>query len=149
MTTITVGGKTFTLVAMPSSPGFSDIDMTMGDSVSVVQSIYVPGQSQTQEWPGADLWTGQFVLPPMDRRTASPWKAFLAECRGMANVFQLGDQLAPQSLGSSSQNIPLVDGTVSTNNPYAAKVLFTKGWTPNKYRLLLPGDYLQVGFRLY
>jgi hypothetical protein len=28
-------------------------------------------------------------------------------------------------------------------------LLNTRGWTPSVYGLLLPGDYLQVGYRLY
>jgi hypothetical protein len=148
-TTITVGGKTFTLITLPSYPCFSDIDFTLTDNVAVVESPYVPSQSQTQTWPGADAWAAQVQLPPLDRVTAAPWKSFLADCRGMMNVFQLGDHSAPLVQGDASQNIPLVDGTVSTNNAYTSTTLFTKGWKPNQTRLLLPSDYLQVGYRLY
>jgi hypothetical protein len=148
-TTITVGGNTYTLVSLPSYPCFSDIALSLTDNVAIVESPYIPQQSQTQAWPGGDAWAAQVQLPPMDRVTAAAWKSFMAECRGMMNVFQLGDQSAPQVLGDASQNVPLVDGTSPSNNPYAGTTLFTKGWKPNQVRLLTPADYLQIGYRLH
>jgi hypothetical protein len=148
MTTITINGNDYTLVTMPSSLAASDVQVTMRDSVATVQSPYVPGQTQTQQWPGADTWSAQITLPPMPRAQAAMWKGFLAECRGEANVFQLGDPLAPGPLGTG-QGIPLVDGSVGTNNAATSTTLFTKGWKPTTFRLLMPADYLQVGYRLY
>ena len=52
MTQTTVGSKTFSLFSLPTTPGFSDVQMSQTDCVSVVQSPYVPGQSRTQQWPG-------------------------------------------------------------------------------------------------
>jgi hypothetical protein len=152
MQTITVGGKTFTLVSMPAYPGFSDIALSLVDSVAVVQSPYIPSQSQTQQWPGSDAWVAQIALPPMDRNTTGAWRAWLGECHGAANVFQLGDQSAPRvrdfAHPTLTRSIPLVDGAVG-NNLVSSYVLFTKGWNPTTFRLMLPGDYLQIGYRLY
>lgn len=150
---ITVGGKTFTLVSMPAYPGFSDVALTLINAVAVVQSPYIPSQSQTQQWPGADAWAAQIALPPMDRDTTGAWRAWIAECYGVANVFQLGDQSAPYvrdfNHATMTGSIPLVDGSSSSNNAISSNVLFTKGWRPSAYRLMMPGDYLQVGYRLY
>lgn len=157
MQQITVGGKNFNLVTIPGYPGFSDISMTVVDAVAVVQSPYVPSQSQTQQWPGADAWQAQITLPPMDRETAAPWRAFFAECQGMANVFQIGDQGAGQGVERWAGNRrhrtlqgsnPVVDGATG-NNPISSNVLYTKGWKASQYRIILPGDYLQIGYRLY
>ena len=153
MQTITIGSKTFTLVSMPAFPGFSDIALSLIDNVAVVQSPYVPSQSQTQQWPGSDAWTAQIGLPPMDRDTAGAWRAWLGECHGAANVFQLGDQSAPRVRDFDHEtitgSIPLVDGTSTSNNAVASYVLFTKGWKPTTFRLMMPGDYLQIGYRFY
>jgi hypothetical protein len=148
MSTITLGSNTYTLVALPSYPGFADITPSMTDSVAVVPSPYVPSQVQTQKWPGADGWGMQATLPKMTDLTVGPWIAFFGALRGRANVFQLGDPRRPRPLGAA-KGAPQVDGTISGGNAYATEVLYTKGWLPSIYRQLLPGDYMQVGYRFH
>ncbi len=87
------------------------------------------------------------TLPAMPREIAAPWIAFLAELRGKANVLQLGDPVAQNPLGSAL-GIPAVDNSMGSNQPLA-KTLYTKGWAPNQFRLLLPEDHLQIGYRLH
>jgi hypothetical protein len=60
----------------------------------------------------------------------------------------MGDPRAKKILGTPSGK-PLVNGTVTTNNQAMSSILFTRGWTPDKYGLLLPGDYIQLGMRLH
>jgi hypothetical protein len=36
-----------------------------------------------------------------------------------------------------------------TINPVGSTTLYTRGWTPNQYRLLLPNDCMQIGYRLH
>jgi hypothetical protein len=148
MTTITINGNSYNLVTMPSSPGFTDIAVDMIDTVATVVSPFVPSQVQTQQWPGGDSWTAQVTLPPMTRAQASAWRGFLAELRGRANVFQLGDPVCCIPRGVA-RGVPLVDGSVTTNNQPTSTTLFTKGWIVSVARQLLRGDYLQIGYRLY
>ena len=146
--TITLPSGTYTLITMPSSSGAAAIDFDMVDTVAVVPGVFVPSQVQTQDWPGADSWEATITLPPTNFKSAPAWKAFLAECRGMQNVFQLADPEALAPTGSAP-GTPLVDGTVDTNNAVASTVLYTRGWTASQANILLPNDHLQIGYRLY
>jgi hypothetical protein len=63
--------------------------------------------------------------------------------RGTLNVFQMGDPLrsTPQGTGAGS---PEVNGANQVGYTLA-----TKGWTASASGVLLPGDWLQIGYRLY
>jgi hypothetical protein len=115
----------------------------MSDAVAIVTSPFT-GQTQAQVWPGADQWTGTITLPPLTQCEADEWIAFLGELRGMANCFFLGFPLKRTSRGNPS-GVPLVDGT----NIAGGSTLNTRGWGANAFRLLLPGDGIQVGTRLH
>jgi hypothetical protein len=119
----------------------------MNDTVATVQSPFTL-QTQTQTWPGADWWEAQVTLPPMPRSQAAAWIAWLAQLRGKQCVFLLGDSSATSPQGSP-RGVPVIDGTVSSGNAVSSTVLYTKGWAATAHRLLLPGDYLQVGNRIY
>jgi hypothetical protein len=146
-TNITIGSNTYSLITAPKAPGQRSVNMTMHDTVAVVPSPFTQ-QTKTLTWPGADWWEATISLPPMPRVTAAAWTAFLAQCRGQQCCFMLGDGAGAVPLGRI-EGIPVVDGSVSTNNQQASTVLYTRGWTPNAQRVLLPGDYIQVGNRLY
>ncbi len=144
---ITVGANSYSLVAMPPSPAPKSITITMQDTVAVVDFAFT-GQQGVQAFPGADWWEAQVSLPPMSRVQAAAWIAWLAQLRGQQCVFQLGEPSATKPQGIV-RGIPLVDGSVETNNAPTTTVLFTKGWAAGAHRLLLPGDYLQIGYRFY
>jgi hypothetical protein len=148
MSTVTLGGNTYTLITMPGDSGFfAAISVTMADAVAIVESPYVPAQNQTQIWPAADRWSFQIQLPKMTRATAAPWISFLAALQGFQNVFQVGDPLGRIAAGVAD-GAPVV--TAGTGlNAVGGVSLVTRGWTPNKYRQLMPGDYIQVKLRLY
>jgi hypothetical protein len=74
---------------------------------------------------------------------AQEWIAFLMALRGQAKVFQLGDPLAASPRGSGL-GTPLVDGAGQTGY-----LLATKRWTANAVGVLLPGDWIQIGYRIY
>jgi hypothetical protein len=147
MQTITIGANAYNLCAMPSTPGPTDIEIAMNDTVAVNTSPYTRWE-QTQPWPGGDYWDATITLPPMTRATAWPWEGFLAELRGRLNVFQAGDPRAATPLGSGA-GVPVVDSSNSATNLPMTWVLVTRGWKPNSYRLLLPGDHFQIGYRLH
>jgi hypothetical protein len=137
-------GNVYALIAMPSYPGFAQFSLTQTDSVAVVSSPFVPGQTQIQAWPGADAWSVEFTLPKMTIQTAAPWRSFMAELRGMKNVFQIGDPFSVTPQGQA-EGTPVTYGT----NLASSYQLTTIGWTANTYRQLISGDYLQIGYRLY
>jgi hypothetical protein len=145
--TISLSGNTYTLIALPATPAPSAISMAMTDTVAVVESPFVPAQAQTMIWPAADRWSMDISLPKMRRSTAVAWIAFLAALQGLTNVFQIGDPLGKRPTGIA-QGVPVV-AAGSGLNAMGAVALTTRGWTANKYGQLLPGDYIQIGFRFH
>lgn len=71
---------------------------------------------------------------------ARQWVAFLLETR-QSNVFLFGDPLASLPLGTGA-GTPVVSGANQTGY-----TLSTSGWSGAN--ALLPGDWLQIGNRLY
>ena len=135
------------IIALPTSPGLASVQFDFSDAVSIVSSPYT-GQTQAQSWPGADAWSGTMELPPLTQNQADNWISFLMELRGMQNCFQIGDPMKPTSRGSA-HGLPVVDMTTANTNYAMAQTLYTRGWKANTFGLLLPGDYLQVGYRLH
>jgi len=146
ITVITVGTQSVNLVATPDSPGPKSIQYTASDPVATVTSPFT-GQMQTQQWPGADMFRWIVTLPPMSQADADTWISFLMELRGMANAFQIGDPLKQTPRGTPSGS-PVTNNTVSPNIA-GSIALGTSGWTASTDGLLLPGDYIQVGYRLH
>ena len=145
--TITVGSSAVTLVALPASPAPKSVQYNVNDAVAAVPSPFT-GQVQTQQWPGADMWRWTVNLPPMVQADADNWISFLMELRGMANAFQIGDPLKQTPRGTPS-GTPVVNNAVSWANAAGSQQLGTTGWTASTNDLLLPGDYIQAGYRLY
>ncbi|HKD62365.1 MAG TPA: hypothetical protein VKB47_18015 [Terracidiphilus sp.] len=146
MQTITIGSNTYNLVTLPSSPAPSDLGLGMNDAVAVQTSPFTRAE-QTQYWPGGDFWDATITLPPLSSAQAAAWRGATAELSGRAYVVQLGDRSQKQPAGAAL-GIPEINAGSGLNAPMT-KVLSTFGWTPNIARILLPGDYLQVGYRLY
>jgi hypothetical protein len=132
---------------MPAGPAARQIDFTINDSVSANVSPYTLS-AQLQPWLGADWWGLNVSLPLMKRPQANLWIAWMAELRGKLNVFSIGDPLGAHPVGIP-QGAPIIDCSSPGYNLPMATMLYTRGWKPGELRLLLPGDYLQVGYRLY
>lgn len=132
----------WSIVSLPSSPAApATIDYTANDVVAVSVSPFT-GQQQIQNWQSSWL-EASVSMPPLTHSQAQAWIAFLMALQGQANVFQLGDPVATAPRGSAS-GVPLVNGGSQVG--YA---LLTKGWASNAVGVLLPGDWLQIGYRLY
>lgn len=131
----------------PTCPGFRDVEFSINDSVAQVLNPFTQ-QGQYQQWAGGDWWEATLTLPKMTRTQAAQWLAFLMAARGAANCFLIGDpsMITPQG---NPQGTPLVDNTITTNNTAMTTALVTKGWLASTTRLLLPGDYIQIGNRLH
>ena len=132
----------WTIVTLPSDPPApASIEFTLQDLVGTVDNPFT-GQQQFQDWQASFIeWS--VSMPPLTRVQAPAWIAFLMSTRGSLNVFQMGDPLAKTPRGSVS-GTPLVNGGSQTGYSLA-----TKGWTAFANGVLLPGDWLQIGYRLY
>ena len=132
----------WTIVTLPTDPPApSSIDFTLQDLVATVDNPFT-GQQQLQDWQASFIeWS--VSMPPLTRAQAPSWIAFLMSTRGSLNVFQMGDPLATTPRGSVS-GTPLVNGGSQTGY-----LLATRGWTHFANGVLLPGDWLQIGYRLY
>ena len=132
----------WTIVVPPASPAApATLEFTLQDIVASVDNPFT-GQRQFQDWQASYL-EASVSMPPLTRKQAPEWIAFLMSLRGSLNVFQIGDPLrtSPQGSGLGS---PQVNGANQTG--YS---LLTKGWTAGAAGVLLPGDWLQIGYRLY
>lgn len=139
----------WSIVQTPTTPGFRTVNLVMSDSIGQTISPFSQ-QSYTQQWAGADLWTGQVSLPPMLRSKATAWIAFLAELRGKLNVFALGDPLGTTPAGNVTGSNPVVTTSDPTKNLPGSTTLYTQGWIGSAANVLLPGDYIQLnGNRLH
>jgi hypothetical protein len=99
-------------------------------------------QSQVWDWMQS-MWVAQVSFPPMNRYAFDAWSSFLMEARGGYNAFMLGDPKAALPKGSAL-GTPLVSGAGQTG--YS---LVTRGWVPSTTSILLTGDLIQIGYRLY
>ena len=130
------------LIAMPTTPSApATVEYTALDTVAAGVSPFT-GQEQIQDWQASYI-EASVSMPALTHPQAQEWIAFLMALRGRAKVFQLGDPLAVAPRGSAL-GVPLVDGAGQTG--YA---LALKGWTPNAAGVLLPGDWIQIGYRAY
>jgi hypothetical protein len=146
-TTITINGNSYSLCAMPATPGPASAEIGMSDAVAVVTSPFTR-QEQTQQWSGGDFWDATVTLPPMTNAKAAAWRAFLADLRGRLNVLQLFDPSAWATL-DHPVGAPVVNSSVDSYNLPMTTTLITRGWTVNAPRLLLPGQQFQIGYRLH
>jgi hypothetical protein len=144
-TNITIAGNTIALVTLPTSPGLRSVEFDFSETVAIVTSIFT-GQTQVQRWPGADNLSGTATLPPLTQVQADAWISALMQCWGMANAFLLGDPMKKAPRGTAL-GAPAVDGSVAMSA--GSNTLYTYGWSASQNGLLLPGDYLQQGYRLH
>lgn len=129
-------------LSLPSSGGgFLKYTVYAMPAAGVVSSPFTY-QGQVQEYDG-DGWLLQADCAYMDRETAAPWVAFLASLRGTRGTFLAGDPKVTTPLGTGA-GVPQVNGGSQTGSTLA-----TDGWTAGSSGVLLAGDYIQVGQRLY
>jgi hypothetical protein len=150
ISTITVAGRAITLVAFGSTGLCNAVEFKMNNAASVDSSPFT-GQTQVQSFPGASAWSGTLTWPPLQQAALDCLVADLADCMGMANAIQIANPLKTFPAGTPltvSGLAPQVDNA-SASLVAGQSTLTTKGWQPNALRLLLKGDYLQLGYRLH
>lgn len=133
------------IIKMPAAPGIRTVDWVKEDTASVSSSPW-NGEEQVQWYP-ADRWSGTLVLPQMDRKEIAPWDAFLAQLRGMKNVFWLGDPMREKPLGLAGEFVmtPVINGAAAAQGT----ALATRGWPENGHLVLRSGDHVQIGTYLH
>lgn len=129
-----------TIVTMPSTPAApASIEWSATDFVAASESPFTR-QQQIQDWQGS-LLEGIASMPPLTHVQAQSWIAWLMGLRGIAGVFQIGDPLATAPQGTAAGTL-VVSGADQTGY-----VLNVSGGSGSG--CLLPGDWIQIGFRLY
>jgi hypothetical protein len=131
----------YNIYDMPSSPGPRSIEFTANDLVATSTGEFSAYQ-QAQDW-GVSWLEATVTMPPMTHAQAQVWIAWLLQMRGQLNMFQLPAPIASIPMGSGT-GTPVVNGASQTGYQLA-----TKGWTASAENVLLPGDWLQIGYRLY
>jgi hypothetical protein len=126
---------------LPDTKSFKSIRLYAINSVGVARSPYT-FQTQVQEFNGQS-WGADVTFPEMTRADAEEFNSFLLSLMGQKGTFFLGDPLGQQARGVASGS-PLVKGASQTGNQ-----LITDGWTNSTTGILLAGDYIQIGLRLY
>lgn len=145
ITQITLNGQAVNLVSLPDagSGAANAVEFTARDTVALVSSPYT-GQTQAHAWAGADMWGVTLTLAPMAQDDADGWIAALLEMRGALNPVQLADPMKLVPRGDPEGSPVAAGGDIA-----GSTVLNTTGWAANFYGLLLPGDYVQLGYRLH
>jgi len=141
---ITVGGNPVTLVQLPDRPGVRTVEFNINETAAVSKSVF-NRKTQVQVFPGADWLSGTFSLPLLTQDQADLWISALMQCRGMTNPFMLGDPLRTKPRGNVSK-APIADGA---GNVAMSSLISVRGLDVSKYGVLLPGDYMQIGYRLH
>lgn len=130
------------IIPTPTSPaGPATIDFTAVDTVAISISPFT-GQQQVQNW-NASYLEASVSMPALTHSKAQDWIAFLLSLEGVAHVFQMGDPLGRSPRGSAA-GAPVVSGS-----DQKGRSVLTSGWTPNAAGVLLRGDWVQLGYRLY
>jgi hypothetical protein len=125
----------------PAYPGPQSVEWNVVDAVASTTNPFTQSQ-QILDW-GASLLEATITMPPLTDEQARAWAAFFMQTHGQANVFAFGDPLATFPLGTPS-GTPVVNG--GTQSGYT---LASRGWMASTSDLLLAGDWIQLGPRLY
>jgi hypothetical protein len=129
------------LISVPLTPGARQMDWSRVNVVGAVTNPYT-GKQQIQSWL-AGWWEATVTMPPMQRVQAGAWIAFTSQAQGMNSCFYFGDGLGKNAAGTAQ------GPGVTAGSSQVGYTLTTKGWTPNQFALFSPGDWIQIGYRLY
>jgi len=138
-TTFINGRRLLVMPGLPLAP--ATIEYKANPITAATTAVFTGGQ-QVFDWQqGFMEWS--LSMPPISEEDWPAWSAFLKSCRGVTGVFQFGDPRRQSPRGSVA-GAPVVNGIGQTG--YS---LSTSGWTANSAGVLLPGDYIQLGYRLH
>ncbi len=84
------------------------------------------------------MWKLSVQLPPMEQEEAEQWVSFFMALNGLQGTFLFGDPVGQSARGTPT-GTPVIDGA----GQQRAKVLNTRGWTPNT-EIFKAGDYIEL-----
>ena len=128
------------IIQLPGN-GMEAIDFTAHDATSMSQSPW-SGSTSIYNW-AAQWWTLTMTFPSMSRAQCQPWQAFLLELQGQSNCFLVGNKDEAMPLGSYSGTGLTLSSITDLNHIVLA------GFPASENNLFLPGDSIQIGYRLY
>lgn len=128
------------IISTPNN-GLEAIEFNAHDSTSASQSPW-SGATSIYNW-AAQWWTLTLTFPSMSRAQAQPWQAWLLELKGQSNCFLIGNKNEAQPLGSYNGSGLTLASVTDLNHIVLA------GFPVSANNLLLPGDSIQIGYRLY
>ena len=128
------------IIQTPNS-ALTELEFTAHDATSASQSPW-SGATSIYNW-AAQWWTLMIVYPAMSRAQGQPWQAFLLELRGQTNVFLIGNPAEAVPLGSYAGTGLTFQSATTLNSIVVA------GFPASQNNLFLPGDSIQIGYRLY
>jgi len=134
----TFGGAN--IIQAPTT-AYTELEFTMHDAVSLTQSPW-SGQTSVYNW-GAQWFTLTIAFPSMTRAQAAPWQAFLMELGGQTNVFLIGNPAEATPQGIYSGTSLTLQSVTDPNH------IVLNGFYGSQNNLFLPGDNIQIGYRLY
>lgn len=128
-------------LTIPSSISPKRVRLFSINAVAVARSPF-DFTTQVQEFSGQS-WSAEVSYPDMTREQAEEFNSFLLSLMGQVGTFYLGDPLGKSPRGVAT-GTPKVNGASQTGNQ-----IITDGWSNSITGILLAGDYLQLGQRLY
>lgn len=84
------------------------------------------------------MWQVTVSLPSLEQDTGEEWATFFMALNGVQGTFLLGDPVGQTARGTPT-GTPVVDGAGQSR----AKVINTRGWTPDTL-IFKAGDYIQL-----
>lgn len=125
----------------PGVSGFASIEWIQDRVQATSQSPYTLAQQRFDHM--GERWRAKITLPAMQRENASAWRAWVSAVSRSTGSFYLGDPYEPIPRGLALGS-PTVSGGSQTG-----RTLVTTGWAASITGILLAGDWIQVGTRLY
>lgn len=118
------------------------INWTMDTNHGVSTSAF-SGHVQTQRGQ-MERWKFAMKIRRLTRREASAAQEFFMAIEGPLGLFRMYDPAGKNPLGTASGS-PALSASASPGD----RALVTAGWSPNVASLLMPGDWLEVGYQLF
>ena len=125
-------------LAYPAVPYFRTVTFQPTEAIATTESPFSLA-TQIQRHQG-QLWRAQLELPPMPRKDAAAWVAWLLAQRGGAGSFLLGQVPETVPLGQAT-GTPRIAGS----HTRGVETISTDGWTASVAGIVKAGDLFQVG----
>jgi hypothetical protein len=147
--TLTVNGNSVVAVPIPDVGAARMLEFGMSDGIALVPGAYTK-ETQAFVWPGADEWSVKFTLPPIFDSDTRAWTSWMMQLRGMLRATLIGDPTYEGAKGYLVGSVPIVDSVaVAGSNLAGATTLYLRGCAVSTNGVLLPGDRLQLGYRMH